>query len=127
MKQLTCNVGIISLIHILVCVFSSRDLFQVTGTDASCILYIICFQFITSEQVTLCPAYCTWFVALLASPYAILLLTCPDLFLTQFDSSVTSEFSLSCPDCAKLALRTVIMSFHRWLSLLLKLKVIASI
>ena len=40
----------------LVWIFSWRDLFQVTGTDASCVLYIICSQFITFEQVTFCPA-----------------------------------------------------------------------
>ena len=37
----------------LVWIFSWRDLFQVTGTDPSCVLYIICFQFITFEVVTL--------------------------------------------------------------------------
>ena len=36
--------GIISLISILVWIFSERDLFQVTGTDNSCVLYIICFS-----------------------------------------------------------------------------------
>ena len=81
------------LVLFLLCVFlawifSRRDLFQVTGTDASCALYIICSQFITFEQVTLYSAYCTWFVALLASPFAVLLCTCPYLFLVQFDSSV---------------------------------------
>ena len=84
MKQVTCSVGIISLI---LWIFSCRDLFQVTGTDASCI-YIICSQFITFEQVTLCSSYCAWFVALLTPPYAVLLRTCPYLILTQFDSSV---------------------------------------
>ena len=34
-------------------------------------------------------AYCTWFVALLASTYAILLCTSPYLFLAEFDSSVS--------------------------------------
>ena len=72
----------------LVWIFSWRDLFQVTGTDSSCVLYIICSQFITFEQVTLCSAYCAWFVTLLASPYAVLLRTCPYLFLAQFDSLV---------------------------------------
>ena len=77
------------LLHVfLVWIFSWCDLFQVTGTDASYVLYIIRFQFITFEQVTLCSAYCAWFVALLASPYAVLLCTCPYLFLAQFDSSV---------------------------------------
>ena len=92
----------------LVWIFSWRDLFQFTGTDASCVLYIICSQLITFEQVTVCSAYYAWFVALLASLYAILLRTYPYLFLAQFDS-------------------LVIISFHRWLSLLLGLKAIASI
>ena len=70
----------------LVWIFSWRDLLQVTGTDASFVLYIICSQFITFEQITLCSAYCAWFVKLLASPYAVLLFTCPYLFLAQFDS-----------------------------------------
>ena len=64
------------------------NLFQVTGTDASCVLYLICSQFITFEQVTLCSAYSAWFAALLTSTYAVLLCTCPYLFLAQFDSSV---------------------------------------
>ena len=72
----------------LVWIFSWRELFQVTRTDASCVLYIICSHFITFEQATLCSAYCAWFVALLASSYAVLLRTCPYLFLAQFDSSV---------------------------------------
>ena len=72
----------------LVWIFSWCDLFQVTGTDASYVLYIIRFQFITFEQVTLCSAYCAWFVTLLVSPYAVLLHTCPYLFMAQFDSSV---------------------------------------
>ena len=71
----------------LVWIFSWCDLFEVTGTEASCVIYIICFQFITFEQVTLCSAYCTWYFALLSSPYGVLLRTCPDLFLTQFHSS----------------------------------------
>ena len=67
---------------------SWRELFQVSGTDSSCVLYIICSYFITFEQVTLYYAYCAWFVALLASPDAVLLRTCPFLLLAQFDSSV---------------------------------------
>ena len=35
-------------------IFSWSDLFQVTVTEGSCVLYIICYQFITFEQVTLC-------------------------------------------------------------------------
>ena len=42
MKQLTCNVGIISLIGIFG--------LEITGTDASCVLYIICLHFITFSK-----------------------------------------------------------------------------
>ena len=82
----------------LVWIFSWRDLFQVTGTDASCVLYIICSQFITFEQVTLYSAYCAWFIALLASPYAVLLRTCL-CFLGVFHSSVyiSIQFQLHWP------------------------------
>ena len=72
----------------LVWMISWCDLIQVTGTNASCALYIICSQFITFDQATLYSAYCVWFVALLASPYAVLLRTCSYLFLAQFDSLV---------------------------------------
>ena len=58
------------------------------GTDASYVLHIIYSQFITFEQVMLCSAYCTWFIALLASLYVVLLPTCSYLFLAQFDSLV---------------------------------------
>ena len=73
----------------LVWMFSLRDLFQVTGTEVNCVLYEICSQCITFEQVTLFSAYCAWFVALLASPYTVLLRTFPYLFLAQFDSSIS--------------------------------------
>ena len=87
MKQLTCSVAIISLKSIfLVWIFSWRDL--VTGTDAGFFLYIIFSQFITFEQVMLCSPYFAWFCALLASLYAVLIFTCPYLFLLQLDSSV---------------------------------------
>ena len=72
----------------LVWIFSWHGLFQVTGNDASWVIYIICSQFITFEQVTLCSAYCTWFVALLASLYAVLLHSGHYLFWGQFDSSI---------------------------------------
>ena len=83
----------------LVWIFNWHDLFQVTGTNASCVLYIICSQFITFEHVTLCSANCTWFVALLASPYAALLCTCSYLFVAQFDSSayIRIQFELRWP------------------------------
>ena len=68
-------------------IFSWCDLFQVTETDASCV------------QVTLYSAYCTCFVALLASPYADLLRTCSYFFLVQFNSSVyiRTQFELHRP------------------------------
>ena len=69
----------------LVWIFSWRGLFQVTGTDASCVLCIICSQFITFEQFALFSAYCAWFIALFASSYTALLCSCPCLFLSQFD------------------------------------------
>ena len=77
------------VICILAWIFSGQDLFQVTRPDTSCVLYIICSQFLTFEQVMLYSAYCAWFVALLASPYAILLCTSTYLFLAEFDSSVS--------------------------------------
>ena len=112
----------------LVLIFSWRDLFQVKETDASCVHYIICSQFTTFEQVTLYSACCAWFVAFLASPDAVLLRTSTYLFLAQFGSSVYIRLQFWVAlTCSKLALRTVIMVFHRLLSLLLKLKVIAPI
>ena len=122
MKQLTCNVGIIFLIHIFGLDWW-RDLFQVTESDVSCVLCIICSQVITFEQDTLCSAYCAWFVALLAScRFAS--------HLPLFDFGSIWWFNLHhnsvwvALTCSKLP---VIMSFHRWLPLLLRLKVIASI
>ena len=106
----------------LVWIFSWRNLFQVTGTDASCVLYIICSQFITCLLRLVC--------CIVGITFTVLLGTCPYLFLAQFDSSVyisLHQYSVSVAlTCAKLALGTVIMSFHRWLSLLLRLKLIAS-
>ena len=37
------------VICILVWIFSGQDLFQVTRPDTSCVLYIICSQFVTFE------------------------------------------------------------------------------
>ena len=83
----------------LVCIFNWRDLFLATGTDTSWVLYMICSQFKTFEQIRLCSSCCVWFVALLASPYAVLLRTCPYLFLAQFDSSayIRIQFELHWP------------------------------
>ena len=88
MKQLTRNLALFLLCVFLVWIFSWRDLFQVTVTDASCVLYIICSQFINFEQVTLYSVYCAWFVALLTLPYSDLPRTCLYLILAQCDSSV---------------------------------------
>ena len=87
----------------LVWIFSWRDLVQITATEASCVLYIICSQYITFEQVTLCSTYCVWFFALLASPYAVLLRTCPYLFWLNLIVQFTSEFSLSWADLCKVS------------------------
>ena len=83
----------------LVSIFSGRDLFQVTGIDASCALHIICFHFITLEQVTLYPACCTWVIALLASPYSFLFHTCFCLLLDKFNNLVyiSIQFELHWP------------------------------
>ena len=100
-KQLTSHVGIISLVF-SVWIFSWHDLLQVIGTDSSCVLYIICSQFIKFEQVTLYSANCACFVALLASPYAVLLRTAfarPYLFLAQSVNVVYNriQFELKIP------------------------------
>ena len=56
----------------LVWIFSWRDLFQVTGTDA----------------LTLGSAYCAWYVAFLGSTYTSLLRASPYLFLVHLNSLV---------------------------------------
>ena len=85
----------------LVWIFSWRDLFQVTGTDASCVLYIICSQFITFEQVTFCPApglFHCWH-QLMPFCFALALICFWLNLIVQF----TSEFSLSCADLCKVS------------------------
>ena len=124
-KQLTCSVSIVSIIRILVWIFSWHDSFQVTETDASCVLYKFFCQFITFEPVTLCSTYYVWFVTLLASSYAVLLCTGPYLLLVNLIFSLYQNSVWAALTCAKLALRIVIVSFHRWLSLLLRLLLIA--
>ena len=79
----------------LVWIFRLHDLLQVTGTDASWVFYITCSQFKIFEQVTVCSSYCAWFVALLTSLYAVLLRTCPYLFLAQW----SCNFIDGCPYC----------------------------
>ena len=84
---------------LLVSIFSGRDLFQVRETDAGCVFYMICFQLITFKEVMLYSAYCAWFIALLASPYAVLFHTCLHLFLANFHSSayISIQFELHWP------------------------------
>ena len=63
--------GIISLISNLVWIFSERDLFLVTGTDTSSVLYIfVSVQYLSKSRSM--SAYCACFIALLESPYAVL-------------------------------------------------------
>ena len=71
-------------------------------------------------------AYCAWYIALLTSPCAVLFHTCLCFCGEMSQFQFTSAFSLVALTCAKLALREVVMAFHR-LSLLLRLKVIAYI
>ena len=88
MKQLTCNVGIISLIGIFG--------LEITGTDASCVLYIICLHFITfSKSCSVLP------IAFgLLNCWHHLMPFCFALALICFWLNVifqfTSAFSLSC-------------------------------
>ena len=58
------------------------------GTVVSCVLHIICFQFINLSKSRFLLSFCTWFIALLASPYAVLFPTFLYLILAEFDSSV---------------------------------------
>ena len=51
----------------LIWILSTYDLFEVIETDASCVLCIICFQFILLIKSRFILFDCTWFVALLAS------------------------------------------------------------
>ena len=85
----------------LVWMFRWHDSFQVTGTDASCVLYIICSQFITFEQVTFCPApglFHCWH-QLMPFCFALALICFWLNLIVQF----TSEFSLSCADLCKVS------------------------
>ena len=83
MKQLTCHVDNISLIHIFGLSIQWCDLFQVLGAD------VYLFSVYTFAQVThFIISYGTWFIALMASPYAVLFPTCLCLILAEFGSSV---------------------------------------
>ena len=85
--------GIISLISILVSIFSERDLFQVTRTDTSSVLYI----FVSVHNL--------WVSHALFLPIAGITLcrfvSHRPLFLGAFHSSFTSAFSLSFTDLRK--------------------------
>ena len=85
----------------LVWIFSWRDLFQVTGTDASCVLCIICSPLSKSRSILpIVPSllqfqhHLTLFCFTFAFIYFWLNL------LVQF----TSEFSLSCIDLCKVSI-----------------------
>ena len=71
-------------------------------------------------------AYCAWFIALLASPYAVLfhIGLC---FWVRFTVYLHQHSVWVALTCTKLVLTTVIMVYHRQLSLLLRLKVTAYI
>ena len=101
MKQLTCYVDIISLISILVWIFSERDLFQVTGTDASCVLYIICSHSITLSNLCSVPPIASGLLHcwhhLMPFCFALALICFWLNLIVQF----TSELSLSCTDLCK--------------------------
>ena len=87
----------------LVWIFSWRDLFKVTGTNASCVLYIICFQLITFEQSRSVPSIAPGLLHCWHNlkPFCFAL----TLICFWFNSIVqfTSEFSLSCADLCKVS------------------------
>ena len=76
------------LYSFLVWIFSWRDLFQVTGTVRDLLKGYELRTNYAKSTTSVTFAYCAWFVALLSSPYPVLLRTCPYLLLTQFGSSV---------------------------------------
>ena len=80
----------------LVWIFSWHDLFLVRGTDASCVLYIICSEFITFEQVTLY-FHCWYLFMPFCFAFALI------CFLLNLIVQLTSEFSLSCTDLCKVS------------------------
>ena len=87
----------------LLYVFFQRDLFQVTGTDASCVLYIICSQFIVLSKsrfvipITAGLLHC-WHHFM---PFCFALsLIC---FWLNLIVRITSELSLSCADLRKVS------------------------
>ena len=95
--------ALFSLYVFMVWIFKWCDLFQVTGTNVSWVLYITCSQFITFEQVTLYSSYCMWFAASLASSFVVFLRTCSYFFWLTLIVQFTSEFILSCADLCKVS------------------------
>ena len=78
-------------------VFSWRDLFQVTGTDASCVLYIICSKSRTILPIAPGLLHCQHHLM----PFCFALaLTC---FWLNLIVQFISEFSLSCTDLCKVS------------------------
>ena len=98
MKQLTDNVGIISIIHIF-----CLDIWLAWLVPAHRYWRYLCslHNLFFSELVTLYSAYCAWFVALLAPPYVVCRRICPYLLWLNLIVQFTSEFSLSCTDLCK--------------------------
>ena len=87
----------------LVWTFSWRDLFQVTGTGANCVFYIIYSQFVTFEQVTpilpIAPGLLHCWYHLMPFCFALALICFWLNLIIQF----TSEFSLSSTDLCKVS------------------------
>ena len=87
----------------LVWIYSWYDLFQVTGTDAICILHIICSHFTTFEKVSsilsIAPGLLHCWHHLLAFYFALALIC----FGLNVIVQLTSEFSLSCDDLCKVS------------------------
>ena len=92
------------LLHVfLVWIFSWGDLFQVTGTKASCFLYIICSQFTTLSKscyvLPIGPGLLHCWHHLMSFCFALALICFWLNLIVQF----TSEFSLSCTDLSKVS------------------------
>ena len=85
----------------LVWIFSWRNLFQVTGTDASCVLYIICSHSITLSNLCSVPPIASGLLHcwhhLMPFCFALALICFWLNLIVQF----TSELSLSCTDLCK--------------------------
>ena len=114
------NVDIISFIHILVWIFKGHGFFQVTRTNASYVLYIICFQLIALSKSGSILSNCTWFISVMVFmqfcfPHDF---AC---FWLSFIVFLHQHLVWDSLTCTKLALKKGVMSFCRWWSLLLRL------